>query len=39
MKRVFVTPVVQVITVNMTDVITTSGFLGEQDSWKNEIIE
>lgn len=38
MKRVFVTPLAQVICVESTDVIATSGFLGEQDNWPNEII-
>ena len=33
MKKVFVTPVAQVIYTEPTDVIVTSGFLGEQDIW------
>lgn len=36
MKKDFVTPVVQVIYTEPTDVIVTSGFLGEKDLW-NEI--
>lgn len=41
MKKDFVTPVVQVIYTEPTDVIVTSvtsGFLGEQDIW-NEIAQ
>lgn len=34
MKRVFVTPIAQVIYMDSNDVIVTSdGFLGEEDSW------